>query len=309
MPVESFQYSNGLPRLALRLCSVKSWKKVKPVGLIRVQNLEQFSAGKSIFRSYMTTFESSLMQNPSNCSYQVASFYRFMPYSANQIDDVINSTNKFLSQSGIKGTIVVAEEGYNGQIELPQDPLLTELILNGLQQSLLDPALEFNIGYSLFSKSPPFRKTLVKKRSKLTANPVPNVNSNSSASFDLSAMEWQSKLLNSNSRIILDVRNGYESSIGSFYSSTPLNTNTYAETWDRLDDLLKDQPLDKEIFAYCTGGIRCVKVARHLYSKGYRSIYTLKQGIIGYQNWIRESNHSINLFQGENYLFDRRRIG
>jgi UPF0176 protein len=244
---------------------------------------------------------------PSNQMYQVASFYKFRSYEANEIEEIIEKTKDRLCETCIRGTVIVSEEGYNGQISLPIDSRSREEVLESLRQSLRDNSLELNIGRPFNCTIPPFKKLLVKKRATLTADAKNLTANHVDVDFDLSSMHWQNKILASNSRMILDVRNHYESSIGSFSGSTPLNTSTYAETWERLDQLMHNQPLDQEIFAFCTGGIRCVKAARYLHDKGFRNIYTLKHGIIGYENWINETNET-SLFYGENYLFDRRRL-
>jgi len=62
------------------------------------------------------------------------------------------------------------------------------------------------------------------------------------------------------------------------------------------------------IFVYfmCQGGIRCVKVAAYLNMNGFHNVNRLKKGIVGYEEWIKSQSHG-SLFEGENYLFDRRR--
>jgi predicted sulfurtransferase len=165
----------------------------------------------------------------------------------------------------------------------------------------------------------------------------------SDAGPELEPQDWHAEIQESQEQgqsILLDCRNYYESEQGSFIGSQPLNTSTFAETWEKLEHILSSQniPKDKRILTYCTGGIRCVKVNAYLKQKlGYTNIGRLKHGIVGYEQWLerekqqrrvhadeKEAAHehskqqteapagpeeTSSLFLGENFLFDRRRIG
>ena len=115
-----------------------------------------------------------------------------------------------------------------------------------------------------------------------------------------------------------DCRNKYESDIGTCANAIPLNTTNFSETWEVLDQLLKDVPKDQRLLTFCTGGIRCVKVNAYLKEKlGYNNIGRLEKGIIAYESWLEQQKTDKNdvsvrtipsIFVGENFLFDRRRI-
>jgi len=122
--------------------------------------------------------------------------------------------------------------------------------------------------------------------------------------------------------LLLDCRNDYESEMGTFKGATKLNTNIFSETFPKLDALLKDVPKDARVLTFCTGGIRCIKVNAYLKQKLKMSnIGRLRKGIIAYEAWLKEveeeqegengheksEGESISLFQGTNFLFDRRR--
>ena len=107
-------------------------------------------------------------------------------------------------------------------------------------------------------------------------------------------------------------------------------------------------PKDAPVLTYCTGGIRCMKINAYMRQKlGYTNVQGLQHGIIGYQSWLTkkkgrglgdldaeggagegadagvqedverdgearaaggEGNGVSSLFEGENFLFDRRRL-
>ena len=85
--------------------------------------------------------------------------------------------------------------------------------------------------------------------------------------------DFHESILNSTDPLILDVRNDMEYQIGHFQKSTSIGTICYSETWKRIDDLLcqyklNDEKSTKQIFMYCTGGIRCEKASAYLIQRG-----------------------------------------
>ena len=142
---------------------------------------------------------------------------------------------------------------------------------------------------------------------------------------EISPIEWHEKL-DDPSAVVLDCRNSYESDIGLFENAVALNTTFFRESWDALEDILKDKPKNAPIMTYCTGGIRCVKINAYLEQKmGFTNVGRLEGGIISYTKELERSglgnnadsngeapNHisrdvgSISKFKGTNYVFDER---
>ena len=118
----------------------------------------------------------------------------------------------------------------------------------------------------------------------------------------------------SSSSLLLDCRNIYESDQGTFRGAIPLDTDTFQESWSKLDDMTKDLPKEKPVYIFCTGGIRCVKVGAYLKQHlGFDNVKRLKHGIIGYQQWLEdneanEEDEKTSVWEGENFLFDKRRF-
>lgn len=48
--------------------------------------------------------------------------------------------------------------------------------------------------------------------------------------------------------------------VGRFQNAIPLNTTKFSQSWEVIEEVLKDKPKDTPVLMYCTGGIRCVKV-------------------------------------------------
>ena len=116
---------------------------------------------------------------------------------------------------------------------------------------------------------------------------------------------WNELIKNQNT-IVIDTRNHYEVSIGTFQNSINPNTRNFSEFPKWVDDHLDTHLENKEstnIAMFCTGGIRCEKATSLLKKKGYKNIYHLQGGILKYLNDIPEEK---NLFEGECYVFDKR---
>ena len=68
----------------------------------------------------------------------------------------------------------------------------------------------------------------------------------------VSPNEWN-ELINQTDTIIIDVRNEYESNIGSFNNALKPNTASFLEFKNYIDEKLSDSK-DKNIAMFCTGG-------------------------------------------------------
>lgn len=143
----------------------------------------------------------------------------------------------------------------------------------------------------------------------------------------LEPAEFHERCWGEQHKILVDVRNHYESRIGYFVDPrtgekalTPAIRRfsqwpQYVKT--NLGDFKGDTGGERrEIMTYCTGGIRCEKGVRFLSDKmggmeGNR-ISTLKGGIAAYLMWmdkeIKEGRKQPrdSLFRGKNYVFDGR---
>jgi len=88
----------------------------------------------------------------------------------------------------------------------------------------------------------------------------------------------------------------------------PLNTENFRESWDVLKERLRDVPKDAPIMTYCTGGIRCVKVAAYLSQElEFTNVSRLAGGVVAYDRTLNEEAPTEEpMFKGVNYVFDGR---
>ena len=104
------------------------------------------------------------------------------------------------------------------------------------------------------SKALPFKRLKIKCRDRLLPlkgdfDPV------ESRGKHLNFSEWNALILDSNT-VVIDVRNDYETEIGSFRNSLIPNMSNLTEFPDFIEKNLLDNK-DKKIAMSCTGGIRC----------------------------------------------------
>ena len=106
-------------------------------------------------------------------------------------------------------------------------------------------------------------------------------------------------LRNQQDTLLLDVRNDYEYEIGRFKGSFHLSISNFRDFQCRIDTIRKTR--HKKIITYCTGGVRCEKATALLIEKGFKNVYQLKNGILGYAEQTGGKD-----FDGKCYVFDRR---
>ena len=273
------------------------------------------------------------------------------------VQEITKKLKGNLQELGVRGTFLLSDEGYNAQLAIPTCVLdeTYDKILS-IDETLFS-TLDMNVGKTLdyhpdeflteyerqekearekykkkvydgrdeFADSArgfPFKKLIVRaKFAVLTDRMEGGENIDwTDAGPELEAWDWHNELVQSETKpLLLDCRNLYESDMGTFEGSVPLNTEKFSESWDKLDNLLEGVPKDQRVLTFCTGGIRCIKVNAYLKQKlGLTNVGRLKKGIIGYEEWMSESQEegeevemvqpNESLFSGTNFLFDRRRL-
>lgn len=216
---------------------------------------------------YIACLSSSFLSSQAYRLFVPVSFYKFKSYDF--VDDMLVNARKLLTEYEVKGTLTLSPEGYNAQISIPstnQDEILAEMktILN-------DTKLEFNRGHFYDDETLlPYNKLVVKKKDTIITDGFPkNATFKDTIGYDdcgveLEASEWQSHLLNDSDAIVLDCRNTYESNIGKFIGSIPLNTNIYSESFEVLDKIIQNETTSQNIYAYCTGAHSSISSVHYL---------------------------------------------
>ena len=117
----------------------------------------------------------------------------------------------------------------------------------------------------------------------------------------LNATEWNDLVLDPDT-LVIDVRNDYETKIGTFQESTIPNMKNFTEFPSFVQNNLSDKK-DKKIAMFCTGGIRCEIASSFMINEGFDEVYQLDGGVLKY---LKEVEEDKNLWEGECFVFDER---
>ena len=112
---------------------------------------------------------------------------------------------------------------------------------------------------------------------------------------------WNS-IIRDKETIVIDTRNSYEHSIGTFEGSIQPNSTSFREFPSWVDDNLSLLE-NKKIAMFCTGGIRCEKASSYLLEKGFKNVFQLEGGILKYIEKIKPED---SMWHGECFVFDDR---
>ena len=102
--------------------------------------------------------------------------------------------------------------------------------------------------------------------------------------------------------IVIDTRNDYEVSLGTFANAVNPETTSFREFPEWVEQH-RAALEGKKIAMFCTGGIRCEKATAYVKSLGFDDVFHLKGGILKYLENVPAQD---SLWQGECFVFDER---
>ena len=229
--------------------------------------------------------------------YSVAALYKF---------SVIENPNtlqielrKQLKNNLITGTILVGEEGLNGTIAGEKSNL--KLALKYIKS--IHGFFDLDIKYSEAQENPFARLKIKLKKEIVTIGDV-SIDPNDIAGQYVNPENWND-LISDENTILIDTRNDYEYSIGTFKNSINPNTVKFREfpEWVKKQNFSKEDKETKKIAMFCTGGIRCEKASSFMKKEGFNDVNHLKGGILKYFEVVDEQE---SLWSGECFVFDDR---
>lgn len=194
----------------------------------------------------------------------------------------------------LKGRIIVAKEGINGSVEgLKKD---TE---EYIKQILQDPRFKDTHFKKSQGNGNAFPKLSIKLRDEIVSGHLNNIDPTKTTGKYLAAEELHQWIADGKKFYIVDMRNGYEHTVGYFKDSI-------LAPFENFRDLPKILPIlsslkDQTIVTVCTGGVRCEKASGFLIQNGFGDVYQLYGGIVSYMEKYPNQN-----FLGKLYVFDGR---
>ena len=201
-----------------------------------------------------------------------------------------------LNNQGIRGTILLAQEGINGTVSGRPDAIAA--MYAWLQKQ---PGLDNIVHKESYHHVMPFNRTKVKLKKEIVTLGVEGLDPLKLAGTYVKPQDWN-QLISAEDVLVLDTRNDYEVQIGTFKHAVNPQTSTFREFPTYVQQHLDKQKHTK-VAMFCTGGIRCEKSTAYLKQLGFAEVYHLQGGILQY---LEDVPASESLWQGECFVFDER---
>ncbi len=152
-----------------------------------------------------------------------------------------------------------------------------------------------------FSEKAPFYRLKIRLKREIVTMGVPDINPRLMAGKYVKPEEWN-KLLDDPDVVVVDVRNDFEVSLGTFEGAINPKTKSFSELpeWVLRETALRNKP---KVAMFCTGGIRCEKSTAFLRTQGFEEVYHLEGGILKYLETVPEAE---SRWEGECFVFDER---
>jgi len=200
----------------------------------------------------------------------------------------------FMIKNEVRGFLILAKEGINGTIsgEKKSINLVERKILKQFNFK------EFDNRNNSSSKFQPFHKAKVKIKKEVVPFGINLNKKNKKKNTYVEPDKWN-ELIKKKSTLLIDARKPFEYNVGTFSGSSNPNVNNFRDFPKYLNKLKKSQP----VAMFCTGGIRCEKASVYLKNNGFKNVFQLKGGILGYLEKIKKEK---SLWKGECYVFDNR---
>ncbi len=201
-----------------------------------------------------------------------------------------------MNHHGIKGSLLLAEEGINGTVAGTQQGIDALLVYLKSDPRLTD--IDYKLSYH---DNKPFYRTKVKLKKEIVTLGVNGIHPPEMAGHYVEPADWND-LISDPETLTIDTRNEYEIAIGTFKYAVNPHTETFRQFPKYVENNLKNSRYQR-IAMFCTGGIRCEKSTAYLRQYGFDEVYHLKGGILKYLEQIPEED---SLWQGECFVFDDR---
>ena len=205
---------------------------------------------------------------------------------------------------GLKGTILIADEGINLFLAGPGDA-----VRGWVDMLRQDARFADLVPKESWSDTVPFKKLLVKTKGEIirmnhpTIRPDERGDAGRAPAVDPTVLKrWLDQGHDDEGRpvVTLDTRNAFEVDCGTFENAVDWRIDKFSEFPDAVQ-AHKDDFTGKTVVSFCTGGIRCEKAALYMQEAGIDHVYQLEGGILKYFE-LTDGAH----WQGNCFVFDTR---
>jgi UPF0176 protein len=203
-------------------------------------------------------------------------------------------------QTGVRGTLLLAPEGINGTIAGSKEAI--SAVLEHIRA--LPGCFDLDVKLST-SAAMPFHRTKVRVKKEIVTMGQEGVDPSEGVGTYVEPEDWNA-LISDPDTIVIDTRNNYEVSVGTFAGAINPQTVSFRDfpAWFRASrEALLGPGKPPKVAMFCTGGIRCEKSTAFLKSEGVEEVHHLKGGILNYLETVPETE---SLWHGECFVFDER---
>jgi len=226
------------------------------------------------------------------------SAYRFVPLD--ELAALRQRTFDSAAAAGLKGTVLLAEEGIN--LFVAGAPDAARAWLAGLRADPRFAALDVK---ESFSDELPFRRLKVRVKREIIRMNQPQVQPAAARAPALDAAtlaRWLDAGRDDAGRelVLLDTRNGFEVDAGAFVGALDWRLEKFSD-FPSAAAAHRGALDGRTVVTYCTGGIRCEKAALALQTAGVERVWQLDGGILRYLERVGGRH-----WQGRCFVFDER---
>ncbi len=226
--------------------------------------------------------------------FTVAALYHFTPFADPQ--SLRGPLFDLCRAHALMGTLLLATEGINGTVAGPASGIAAMIAhIRTL------PGCDGLVWKESFAETMPFVRMKVRIKREIVTLGVDGIDPLARVGHHVAPLDWNA-LISAPDVAVIDTRNAYEISIGSFDGAINPGTSTFREfpAWWQAN---ADRFAGKRIAMFCTGGIRCEKSTNYLLSQGVPEVFHLSGGILKY---LEETPQDQSLWHGECFVFDHR---
>ena len=210
---------------------------------------------------------------------RVLLYYKYLPIE--NAEQFAADHLAFCKSIGLKGRILVADEGINGTVS--GDYETTQKYMDYVHSLPGMEDLWFKIDEE---EEQAFKKMFVRYKKEIVHlgleddNFDSDINPLETTGAYLSPKEFKDALLDEDT-VVLDTRNDYEYDLGHFRGAIRPDIRNFRELPQWVRDH-KEEFMDKRVVVYCTGGVRCEKFSGWMVREGYKDVGQLHGGIATY---------------------------
>jgi UPF0176 protein len=222
-----------------------------------------------------------------------SAFYRFV-----RVDDPLATAARVrVLARELTGSVIVASEGINGAVAGE------DIVVRAFETALANERAFASIAFKRSEcDTPPFARMKVHVKERIVAFGEADDALFGSRTTAVSPEAWR-ELIARDDVVVIDNRNSFEYRLGRFANAIDPEVSHFKDFERYVDAHADEWKRDgKKVAMYCTGGIRCERVAPWMKTKGLE-VYELDGGIL---NYFATMNDAERDWQGECFVFDNR---